>query len=323
MASQFDQLASLLENSNVDGFLSAFKSCLESGGFEPRMSWLTQVRLPRLLREVFESDSASAHTVLALWQLTLRGHLLLIDNGLRAEVNKRLFSAWEALGNPRDGPPLPLALLADEDDVSPRHPRPRTTADTQPVVQVKRVAILSSFTVRTWAASDAFDFRRNLCESNQEREFLKAIRQYFPSLLAYPNVPLQQFIELDRLSSNLPARVSSFALRSRVDVLLCTVDEDPVAGIELDSGFHDREEAIERDEMKNSLFATAGLHLVRIRAYDTGAVRAEDFFSLLCSEAESLAKIRPPRYRPRRSHEGLVPAEAYAAGQILTPRPTR
>lgn len=175
---------------------------------------------------------------------------------------------------------------------------------------MKRVAIVSAFSFGMWSAVDAFDFRRNACASQQEREFLRAIRQFFPSLQAYPNMPLKNFIDIDKLEAAVPARVRNYAWAAQVDVLLCTADEDPVAGIELDSVHHDTEEAAERDELKNTLFKLAGLPLVRIRADDERAVRAEDFYDLLMSEAKALHALRPRRMRPRRTHDFLVPAES-------------
>jgi hypothetical protein len=89
----------------------------------------------------------------------------------------------------------------------------------------------------------------------------------------------------------------------------CTTDEDPVMGIELDSVHHDSDEVGERDGLKNLLFKLAGLPLVRIRAADTKAVRAEDFYDLLMAESNTLDTLRPRRLRPRRTHDFLVPAE--------------
>jgi Protein of unknown function (DUF2726) len=80
-------------------------------------------------------------------------------------------------------------------------------------------------------------------------------------------------------------------------------------GIELDSIHHDSEEAVERDELKNRLFKLAGPPLVRIRAADTKAVRADDFYNLLMSQSKTLDSLRPRRLRPRRTHEFLVPAK--------------
>lgn len=138
---------------------------------------------------------------------------------------------------------------------------------------------------------------------------MRAVRRYFPSLQAYPNQPLRNFIDIDKLEATVPLRARTYAWSAQVDVLLCTADEDPVMGIELDSVHHDSDEVVERDGLKNLLFKLAGLPLVRIRAADTPAVRAEDFYDLLMAESATLDTLRPRRLRPRRTHDFLVPAE--------------
>lgn len=104
-------------------------------------------------------------------------------------------------------------------------------------------------------------------------------------------------------------RALTYAWSAQVDVLLCTADEDPVMGIELDSVHHDRDEVVERDELKNLLFRLVGLRLVRIRAADTKAVRAEDFYDLLTAESKTLDTVRPHRIQPRCKHDFPLPAE--------------
>jgi hypothetical protein len=136
------------------------------------------------------------------------------------------------------------------------------------------------------------------------------VRQFFPLLQAYPNVPLKHFIDIDKLGAMVPAGTRSYAWSAQVDVLLCTADEDPVAGIELDSVHHDTDEAVERDGLKNTLFKLAAMPMVRIRAGDENAVRAADFYDLLMAESKTLDTLRPRRLRPRRTHDFLVPAES-------------
>lgn len=131
----------------------------------------------------------------------------------------------------------------------------------------------------------------------------------------YPNLPLRNFIDIDKLEGTEPLRARGCAWSAQVDVLLCTVDEDPIAGFELDSMHHDTEDARERDELKSLLFKLAGLPLVRIRADDERAFRAEDFYDLLMAESKTLDFIRPRRMRPRRTHDMLVPADAVSRSE--------
>lgn len=188
---------------------------------------------------------------------------------------------------------------------------PQPAAEDNTAVHVQRVVITSDFVVGNFRATDAFSFRRNLCASPQELEFLKAVRLYFPNLLAHPNVPLRNFIDEDkvRLLANKTQR--GFLWAAQVDVLLCSQDEDPIAGIELDSALHDHADAVRNDGLKNRLFKLANIPLIRIRPTAPTHVRAEDFYALLCNNADSLAELRPKRLRPRRSHDSLVPADGH------------
>ncbi|MGY6154322.1 DUF2726 domain-containing protein [Paraburkholderia graminis] len=58
----------------------------------------------------------------------------------------------------------------------------------------------------------------------------------------------------DVCTPTLSVRARSYAWSPQIDVLLCTADGDPVAGIELDSVHHDTDHATERDELKNLPF---------------------------------------------------------------------
>lgn len=105
-----------------------------------------------------------------------------------------------------------------------------------------------------------------------------------------------------------PLRIRRFLGQS--DVVQCATEILGLAGVEVDPVHHDKQEASERDELKNQLFKLAGLPLIRVRADDERAVRAEDFYDLLMAQSEALDTIRPRRLRPRRTHDFLVPAES-------------
>lgn len=99
-------------------------------------------------------------------------------------------------------------------------------------------------------------------------------------------------------------RARNYARSVKVEVLLCTADEDPVLGIELDSQHHFSEEVAERDELKNLLFKLAGLPLC-------GFARPirEPFvlrISTILLVAESQTLDTPRRLRPCRTHDFLV-----------------
>ena len=306
-----ENLRVLLEARDIDGFLTALEAYRQQHPFEPVVTALTQRVFPPLLRTAFQQESLPPTSLVRLYRMVRSGKLLLVEDDLLAAINLRIDDAIREV-EPAALTPVPPLITGE--DVKPKAVRwsPPSAPGGQRLAatEMKRIAVVSAFTFGTWAAVDAFDFRRNACASQQEREFLRAVRQFFPSLQAYPNMPLKNFIDIDKLEATVPARVRQYAWLAQVDVLLCTADEDPVAGIELDSMHHDTEEAAERDELKNMLFRLAGLPLVRIRADDEKAVRAEDFYDLLMAESKTLDALRPRRMRPRRTHDFLVPAES-------------
>lgn len=307
MSAAIEHMRRRLEADDLEGFLAAYEQYALTAVFEPAAIPLTQVALPSALRRGFEKGSVTAKTLVTLWRLALNGSLLLVENDLRSMVNQNIDGALKTLATTAHLPAKPLPIRVETaTKLSDSIRRRREPPPAQECSQMKRVSIVSTFSVRTWSASDAFDFRRNLCASSQEREFLRAIRQYFPSLQSYPNIALRSFIDLDKLGLSIPGSYRKFAWQSQVDILLCTCDEDPVAGFELDSSWHDSEAAARRDDIKNQLFQLAGLPLCRIRPADPRAVRAEDFYDLLNAEP-ALDLIRPRRMRPRRTHDGLAP----------------
>lgn len=314
-----ENLRVLLERCDIDGFLSAFESYRQQNTIEPVVTALTQRVLPTMLRQGFKENSLQPATVVRLYRMVRSSRLLLVEEELLVGINERINDAMRQ-AEPETA--TPVTPLVTNEDVMPKGVRwsPPEASQGRRVAatSMKRVAIVSTFSVGTWSAVDAFDFRRNACASQQEREFLRAVRQFFPSLQAYPNMPLKNFIDIEKLEATFPARVRNYAWTAQVDVLLCTADEDPVAGIELDSVHHDTEVATERDELKNTLFTLAGLPLVRIRAGNEKAVRAEDFYDLLISESKALDALRPRRMRPRRTHDFLVPAESVTRSSVAS-----
>ena len=313
MSPNIETLRELLEMNDVGGFLVAYQEYRQHTGIDPVVTGLTQRVFPPLLREAFNTDHLSASNIVLLWRLVRDNRLLLVENDLLIGINLRINDAIKVS---EPSTKLPVQALTTFDDLQPSDarrrpsiPKPTMDAGSVPVIEVKRIAIASSFSFGTWSVVDAFDFRKNVCASRQEYEFLRAVRQYFPSLQAYPNQPLRNFIDIEKLEGTLPLRARNYAWLAQADVLLCTAEEDPVMVIELDSVHHDREEVAERDELKNLLFKLAGLPLVRIRAGDTKAVRAEDFYDLLMAESKTLDTLRPRRLRPRQTHDFLVPAE--------------
>ncbi|KWN85164.1 hypothetical protein WM25_02340 [Burkholderia ubonensis] len=310
-----ESMRTMLESRDVLGFLTAYSEYRATQPSEPALLGLTQSALPTVLRHGFDSDTLDAATVVALWRAVRGGNLILVDNELLEAINLRIDKALHVIDPTARLPAARLPIFRDEKkrfSAGSRQPDPlQQLRETSAVIpEFKRIAITSTFTMGTWSMVDAFTCTKNLCASSQEHEFLKAIRQYFPSLRCYPNVPLRNCIDVDKLGEQLPARVRNYAGAAQVDVLLVTEDEDPVAGIELDSVRHDSEERAEWDELKSQLFLLAGLPLIRIRPGEELLVRAEDFYDLLMCQSDTFDRLRPRRLRPRRTHEALVPAES-------------
>ena len=307
MSPDIEKLRELFEVRDVGGFLTAYQDYRKQSGIDPVVTGLTQRVFPPLLRDAFNTEQLAPAGIVLLWRLVRDSRLLLIEDDLLIGINLRINQAIKVV---EPGTKLPVQALATFEDLksSDRHRRPSTPNPlpgdgSAPFTEVKRIAIESAFLFDARAPVDAFNFRKNLCASRQESEFLRAVRQYFPSLQAYPNQPLCNFIDIAKLEATVPLHARTYAWSAQVNVLLCTTDEDPVMCIELDSFNHDSEEVVERDGLKNLLFKLAGLPLVRIRAADTTAVRAEDFYDLLMAESTTLDTLRPRRLRPRRTME--------------------
>jgi hypothetical protein len=299
-------LWALLTTGDIEGFIDvvAQGKLASSGSIE--FTTLTQCILPPLLLDWLTAAPTSSAHLLTLWSLIRNGTLLIVENDVLEAINARLDQAWCEING--DDQPMPRKLLI----FPPDNVRAKVKVVPKPIaaradpLPMHRIVLHSTFLVGLVQKTDSAGSKKNLCASSQEREFLKAIRQFFPSVRAYPNVPLRNFIDVREMEV-LSERQRRYARTAEVDVLLCTEDEDPIAGFELDSSLHDAEAVKERDLRKNELFALAGIPLLRIRAEDTKNVRAEDFFDLLVSDSERLDKLRPRRMRPRRNHDVLIP----------------
>jgi hypothetical protein len=306
-------LRELLEAKDLDGFLKLYEAQGLLLMSQPGAGLCTQRLLPALCSELFARDAVNTETVLLLGRLVRSGQLLIVDNDILKAINLRIEHAFPT-GAPQpaessglSGSSFKLPLYPQESRAPVSQESTKAQVRTQDTMPMERIVICSSLKVGFLSMSDSFSFKKNLCASSQEREFRKAIRQYFPNLRAYPNLPLRNFIDLDALGGLTNEQMRRFCWSSQVDVLLCTEDEDPVAGIELDSVHHDDVETQDRDAMKDKLFSLAGVPLVRIRSADTLNVRAEDFYDLLLTKSDALDGLRPRQLRPRRNHETLVP----------------
>jgi hypothetical protein len=318
MNTDIEALRTCLEERDLEGFLCLVSDHGPVLATQPGWTRLTQVGFPAMFGELAGAGRVTERAILTLWRCIRSGKLLVVDDAVPKVVNARLDGSMRAIEHRPARPDERLHVSEETAGAGgtrpsvPRRESARRRPDVDKPVQdqvMRRVVVASSFMVGAPSMTDTFSFKKSVCASSQERQFLQAVRQFFPNMHAYPNVALSVFIDLEALPSVARESHLAYARLARVDVLLCTPDEDPVGGIELDSRYHDAASVAERDAKKDELFRMAGIPLVRIRADEPGVVRAEDFYDLLVAETALFEELRPRRYRPRREHERLVPDE--------------
>ena len=174
-------------------------------------------------------------------------------------------------------------------------------------IQVRRVIQILDMGFASYAASDALGLRRSVFRSEQEKTFLQALTLRFPGLHAFPNYPLDQFADFDKLRSLLDQETLHYGMRCRVDAVLVVPGEgDPVAAFELDSRLHDEPAKARRDLLRNRLFRVLQIPFFRLRAENNMSVGVDEWYALLTDEvADKIDCGR--RLRVRSSHPTLVP----------------
>lgn len=181
-------------------------------------------------------------------------------------------------------------------------------AGEQPHIQLKRVIQILDMGFGSYSASDALGLKRSVFRSEQERTFLQALALRFPGLHAFPNYPLDQLADFDKLRSLLDSETLQYGMRCRVDAVLVVPGEgDPVAAFELDSRLHDAPAQVRRDQLRNRLFRVIQIPFFRLRAEKNISVSVDEWYALLTDEvAERIDCGR--RLRVRTSHPTLIPA---------------
>ncbi len=204
----------------------------------------------------------------------LRGMLLKLEHAMRREHERRRYASYEPTG---------------------------------PIFRTKRVVQLSWFGFAGFQSSDAFEVRRSVFLSPQEREFFAAARLRFPGLVVLPNYPLRQVIDLDRLNDILPPGVIAYGRQCLLDFVLVTPREgDPVAAFELDSNMHDDIDRKTADGWKNALMTSAHLPLFRLRSDDPNSTTADEWYSVLTDEVADKIDCGQ-RIRSREMRTTVVP----------------
>jgi len=154
-----------------------------------------------------------------------------------------------------------------------------------PILEVRRFvqSTFMDFTPRT--AAEALGMRKSIFRSEQERAFVKALSLRFPALLALPNYPVDQVVELSLLREPLGEKVWSYGRHCRIDALLVLPDEGrPIAAFELDSEYHDLPEAQRRDDMKDAIFRRLGMPFFRLRVESPNSATIDEWYAILTDE---------------------------------------
>lgn len=111
--------------------------------------------------------------------------------------------------------------------------------------------------------------------SQAERQFYETLKGALPpGLVAFPNVRLQDVFYISARGEERRGVYARFQDK-HIDFLVVSVqDYRPVLGIELDGSSHDRAEQQYRDAVKETVFRSAGLPLLRFRNEEKLDVRA-------------------------------------------------
>lgn len=274
------QLRERLHKREHEAFLSAFRapSLLHRAKGDSYIKALGGEALCLLLEEELEPPG---HLLRAYEALLLDG-MLLVPCSVVLDLAKRLQSKVLHLLGER------LALLENRLSRSQtRKPLLGEQAEKLkgPVIEVRRFvqSTFMEFTPRS--AAETLGLRKSIFRSEQERFFLKALSLRFPALLALPNYPLDQIVELSSLRKPLGEKVWLYGKHCRIDALLVLPDEGrPVAAFELDSGYHDQPKAQLRDEMKDAIFRLLGMPFFRLRIESPHSATSEEWYALLTDE---------------------------------------
>ena len=109
---------------------------------------------------------------------------------------------------------------------------------------------------------------KSIFNSQQEIDMYLAAKEVFTEYLIVPNIAISTFINQDCLVEH-DSKLKEYYFKSVLD--LCIVNPEtfiPEYCFELDSSFHDTENAKRKDKMKDMIFKEAGIPLNRLRKVD-------------------------------------------------------
>lgn len=273
------QLQRLLTARDHSGFLDAFSALRASDPFSNHQDFLSALGGEGLCLLLQVQPTPLP--------LAKRYSKLLLNGTLSAPAN-----AIEKLAMLLNSPELEmLARSTESSRQNPSTKDHRTAPSTLPgsnsrpaILQVRRVVQIMQMFLGQGEYSDAGGIRRSVYRSQQERTFLRALALRFPGLMALPNYPFDQIVDLERLGE-MDSETRRYARSCRLDAVLIIPDEgDPVAAFELDSRHHDNHKAKHRDSLKNSLIAAAQIPFFRLRSDSSDSMSIDEWYALLSDQ---------------------------------------
>lgn len=99
-----------------------------------------------------------------------------------------------------------------------------------------------------------------------EKRLYRALIELFPQHLVFPNMSLQTIFSYEKIKNLVDNEAFTYYLRTHVDfVVVNTTSYLPIIAFEKDSDYHDRASQKEKDKIKDLIFESGGIPLVRLR----------------------------------------------------------
>lgn len=99
-----------------------------------------------------------------------------------------------------------------------------------------------------------------------EINLYRILIESFPQHLVFPNMDLKTIIDVDKIRELISSDEMSYLFKAHVDfAIINTTTYFPIICFEKDSDYNDRKKAEQNSIMKNRIFETSGLTLIRIR----------------------------------------------------------
>jgi hypothetical protein len=143
--------------------------------------------------------------------------------------------------------------------------------------KIEKTILASNLNIKVGDAGE-LDFSKSIFNSPQEKELYFAAKKILPNEIILPNVALSSIIN-SKIVDTMDQQFRSHFFSSTLD--LCVISSEtflPKMLIELDSSWHDSQNQIHKDEIKNQIFSKAGLKLHRLRKIQNKSM--EEIFEL-------------------------------------------